>query len=112
MANGLPNWSAKLVVPDIKMDESKKADFGDNWPAPTQRFQQQKHMKGTSNTQEQAFITAVQLLSVSFTLPVEQFENYKSSTNLYFATASDGVPDARLISSLRMHTDYRWSPAF
>ncbi|KFY74849.1 hypothetical protein V499_05147 [Pseudogymnoascus sp. VKM F-103] len=88
------------------------ADFGDNWPAPTQRFQQQKHMKGTSDTQEQAFITAVQLLSVSFTLPVEQFENSKSSTNLYFATASDGVPDARLISSLRMHTDYRWSPAF
>ncbi|KFZ12578.1 hypothetical protein V501_04144 [Pseudogymnoascus sp. VKM F-4519 (FW-2642)] len=88
------------------------ADFGDNWSTPTHRFQQQKHTKGTSNAQEQAFITAVQLLSVSFTLPVEQFENYKNSTNLYFATASDGVPDARLISSLRMYTDYRWSPAF
>ncbi|ELR08239.1 hypothetical protein VC83_04538 [Pseudogymnoascus destructans] len=88
------------------------ADFGDNWSTPTQLFEQQKHIKSTSNTQEQAFITAVQLLSVSFTLPVEQFENYNNSTNLYFATASDGVPDARLISSLRMHTDYRWSPAF
>ncbi|OBT47972.1 hypothetical protein VE00_01702 [Pseudogymnoascus sp. WSF 3629] len=88
------------------------ADFGDNWSTPSQRLEQKKHMKGTSTTQEQAFITAVQLLSVSFTLPVEQFENYKNSTNLYFATASDGVPDARLISSLRMHTDYRWSPAF
>ncbi|OBT83754.1 hypothetical protein VE02_07171 [Pseudogymnoascus sp. 03VT05] len=88
------------------------ADFGDNWSTPTQRFEQQKQMKGTSNTQEQAFITAVQLLSVSFTLPVEQFENYKNSANLYFAAASDGVPDARLISSLRMHTDYLWSPAF
>ncbi|OBT79406.1 hypothetical protein VF21_02011 [Pseudogymnoascus sp. 05NY08] len=88
------------------------ADFGDNWPTPTQHFEQKKHMKGTSNTQEQAFITAVQLLSVSFTLPVEQFDNYKNSANLYFAAASDGVPDARLISSLRMHTDYRWSPAF
>ncbi|KFY40285.1 hypothetical protein V494_03585 [Pseudogymnoascus sp. VKM F-4513 (FW-928)] len=93
--------------------EAEYGDFGDSWPTPAQRFEQQKLSKGISNPQEQAFITAVQLLSVSFTLPVEQFENYKNSTNLYFANlASDGVPDARLISSLRMHTDYRWSPAF
>ncbi|OBT67415.1 hypothetical protein VE03_03113 [Pseudogymnoascus sp. 23342-1-I1] len=87
--------------------------LGDNWSTPAQRFEQQKHMsKGASNTQEQAFITAVQLLSVSFTLPVEQFENYKNSAMYFASVASDGVPDARLISSLRMHTDYRWSPAF
>lgn len=87
-------------------------DLGDNWPTPAQRFEQGKR-KGTPNTDEQAFITAVQLLSVSFTLPVKQFENYKSSTSLYFANlSSGGVPDARLISSLRMHTDNRWSPAF
>ncbi|KFY03718.1 hypothetical protein O988_01279 [Pseudogymnoascus sp. VKM F-3808] len=101
------------------MVTSEGVGLGDNWITPAQRFEQQKHMlKGTPSTQEQvtqeqAFITAVQLLSVSFTLPVEQFQNYKNSANLYFATlASDGVPDARLISSLRMHTDYRWSPAF
>lgn len=94
------------------METANCADFGNNWPTPAQRFEQQKH-KGTSTAQEQAFITAVQLLSVSFTLPVEQFENYKNSTSLYFSNlAFDSVPDARLISSLRMHTDYQWSPAF
>lgn len=87
--------------------------LGDNWTTPAQLFEQQKHIsKGSSNTQEQAFITAVQLLSVSFTLPVKQFENYKNSAMYFSSLASDGVPDARLISSLRMHTDYRWSPAF
>ncbi|KFX99087.1 hypothetical protein V490_01956 [Pseudogymnoascus sp. VKM F-3557] len=101
------------------MGISECVGSGDNWTTPAQRFEQQNHiLKDTPGTQEQAtqqqaFITAVQLLSVSFTLPVEQFQNYKNSANLYFTTlASDGIPDARLISSLRMHTDYRWSPAF
>lgn len=96
------------------MGTAECAELGDIWSTPAQLFEQQKQISkgGTSSTQEQAFITAVQLLSVSFTLPVEQFENYKSSA-MYFANlASNGVPDARLISSLRMHTDYRWSPAF
>lgn len=87
-------------------------DGGGNWPTPAQRFEKQKHASTVSNTQEQAFITAVQLLSVSFTLPVEQFENYKNSAMYCAKLASDAVPDARLISSLRMHTDYIWSPAF
>lgn len=71
------------------------------------------YKEGRSKAQEMAFLIAVQLLGACFTLPAEQFASYKTSTSFCFAFLdSNGIPDSRLISSLRMHTDYRWSPAF
>jgi len=62
---------------------------------------------------ELIFVIAIQLLSACFTLPADQFSSYKPSANLRFdAFGSNYIPDARLISSLRMHTNYRWCPAF
>lgn len=63
--------------------------------------------------QELAYMIAIQLLSSCFTLPVEQFSNCKMG--IYLTDDIFGVPempDERLISSLRMHTNYRWAPAF
>lgn len=62
---------------------------------------------------ELIFVIAIQLLSACFTLPADQFSSYKSPANLRFdAFGSNYIPDARLISSLRMHMNYRWCPAF
>ena len=63
--------------------------------------------------QELAFLIAVQLLSACFTLPVEQFSSYRNGIHITYDTYGvPEMPDERLISSLRMHTNYRWSPAF
>ena len=63
--------------------------------------------------QELAYMIAVQLLSACFTLPVEQFSNCKMGIYLtYDIFGVPEMPDERLISSLRMHTNYRWAPAF
>ncbi len=60
-------------------------------------------------SQELAFLIAVQLLGACFTLPVEEFSTRRSQVTF---DSSPEFPDSRLISSLRMHTSYRWSPAF
>lgn len=72
-----------------------------------------KEEDNSSALQELALIIAVQLLSASFTLPVDQFLSSTATANIFYAPADEeNMPYPYMISSLRMHTNYRWSPAF
>lgn len=63
--------------------------------------------------QQLAYMIAVQLLSACFTLPVEQFSNCRMGIYLTYDTFGvPEMPDERLSSALRLHTNHRWSPAF
>ena len=64
-------------------------------------------MNDPNSTDAVATTIALQLLSACFTLAPSSLN---SPTAEY--TLSSNVPDPRMISSLRMHTHYRYSPSF
>ncbi|KAH7383130.1 hypothetical protein BKA64DRAFT_727180 [Cadophora sp. MPI-SDFR-AT-0126] len=58
-----------------------------------------------------AHLVAVQLLGACFTLPPDHILGVPSP-NYTIENTSTGLPDPRMISSLRMHTHFRYSPCF
>jgi hypothetical protein len=67
----------------------------------------------TLDKQDLAQVVAVQLLSACFTLPADQIASFKVTPHLLIDPVHSNIlPDSRMISSLRMHTNYRWAPAF
>ena len=86
---------------------------------PGQRYDEQRravtdsYLADNNKAQDLAHLIAVQLLGACFTLPPENISNYNSSAYHCFDTpGSSEMPDSRLISSLRMHTEARHSPSF
>lgn len=86
---------------------------------PGQRYDEQRravtdsYLANNSKVQDLAHLIAVQLLSACFTLPPEHISSYKSSAYHCFDNpGSREMLDSRLISSLRMHTEARYSPSF
>jgi hypothetical protein len=71
------------------------------------------YLADNSKVQDLDHLIAVHLLGACFTLPPEHIPSYKSSVDHCFDTpGSREMPNSRLISSLRMHTDARYSPSF
>jgi hypothetical protein len=71
------------------------------------------YLADSNNVQEIAQLVAIQLLSACFTLPPDHISSHKSSAYRCFDTlGADDIRDSRLISSLQMHTEARYSPSF
>ncbi|APA14020.1 hypothetical protein sscle_12g087900 [Sclerotinia sclerotiorum 1980 UF-70] len=66
----------------------------------------------SSDVQELAKVIAVQLLGSCFTLAPEYLLPLPSSPTSYNRKGDTKLPDSRMISSLRMHTQFRYSPCF
>lgn len=70
----------------------------------------ESHLTNTEAPDDLAHIIAIQLLGSCFTLPLD------SMGYLPFSTSNEdghpNLPDPRMISSLRMHTHFRYSPCF
>jgi hypothetical protein len=91
----------------------------DHGHRPGQRFDNQRravtdsYLADDRNVQDLAHLIAIQLLGACFTLPPEHISGYKSPAYNCFDTLSlSEMPDSKLISSLRMHTEARYSPSF
>lgn len=66
-----------------------------------------------NNAHDLAHLIAVQLLSACFTLPLDYMPARKPAENNALNTFGSGdIPDSRLISSLRMNTEVRYSSPF
>ncbi|KAF7899352.1 uncharacterized protein EAF01_008565 [Botrytis porri] len=65
-----------------------------------------------SDVQELAKVIAVQLLGACFTLAPEYLVPLPSTPTSYNRKGDSKLPDSRMISSLRMHTQFRYSPCF
>ncbi|KAM0140098.1 hypothetical protein ACHAO1_002638 [Botrytis cinerea] len=66
----------------------------------------------SSDIQELAKVIAVQLLGACFTLAPEYLVPLTSTLASYNRKGGSKLPDSRMISSLRMHTQFRYSPCF
>jgi len=65
------------------------------------------------NVHSLAHMVAIQILSSCFTLPPDQVLGIPSPNYQTFDKAgATRIPDPRMISSLRMHTQFRYSPCF
>jgi hypothetical protein len=71
------------------------------------------YISDNDNAHDLAHLVAVQLLSACFTLPVDCISSSRSAGDQILNTLdSVDMPGSRLISSLRMHTEVRYSPSF
>ncbi|KAF7940045.1 uncharacterized protein EAE98_000172 [Botrytis deweyae] len=66
----------------------------------------------SSDVQELAKVIAVQLLAACFTLAPDYLVPLPSTPTSYNRKGDSKLPDSRMISSLRMHTQFRYSPCF
>ncbi|KAJ5033566.1 uncharacterized protein L3040_008678 [Drepanopeziza brunnea f. sp. 'multigermtubi'] len=65
-----------------------------------------------STIHDLAHLIAVQLLGACFTLPPDHILGIPSPSYTFDRYAAGRLPDPRMISSLRMHTQFRYSPSF
>ena len=71
------------------------------------------YLTDPSPVQNLAFLVAVQLLGACFTLPPDHVTRLTSPNyGMFDKDGSTYFPDPRMISSLRMHTQFRFSPSF
>lgn len=71
------------------------------------------YMNGPGDPNELAHMVAIQLLSSCFTLPVTPMLGTPPPNFTTFdKDGHPNLPDPRMISSLRLHTHYRYSPCF
>ncbi|QSZ33471.1 hypothetical protein DSL72_005039 [Monilinia vaccinii-corymbosi] len=66
----------------------------------------------STDLHELAKVIAIQLLGSCFTLAPEYLVPLPSRPTSYNRKGDSQLPDARMISSLRMHTQFRYSPCF
>lgn len=69
-------------------------------------------LPSTTRLNDLAYLIAIQLLSACFTLPPEQIPETSPSAYHYYGTSTEVLPDPGLISALRMHTHFRYTPSF
>ncbi|PMD19322.1 hypothetical protein NA56DRAFT_208277 [Hyaloscypha hepaticicola] len=91
-----------------EVDERTKPAYGVQRRAITDSF-----LSDPSTVHDLAHLIAIQLLSACFTLPADSTVGLPSPcyTSLD-KRGSTRFPDPRMISSLRMHTNFRYSPSF
>ncbi|KAI9641242.1 hypothetical protein NHQ30_010042 [Ciborinia camelliae] len=70
------------------------------------------NLADSSDVHELAKVIAVQLLGSCFTLAPEYLVPLPSTPTSYNRKGDSKLPDSRMISSLRMHTQFRYSPCF
>lgn len=70
------------------------------------------NLADSSDVQELARVIAVQLLGSCFTLAPEYLVPLPSAPTSYNRKGDSKLPDSTMISSLRMHTQFRYSPCF
>ncbi|CAD6443155.1 bdcc9bbe-d7d1-4b57-bf5d-8cbe8a849b86-CDS [Sclerotinia trifoliorum] len=87
---------------------------GDSRPHLKKRYHtmDDSNFRNSSDVQELAKVIAVQLLGSCFTLAPEYLLPLPSSPTSYNRKGDTKLPDSRMISSLRMHTQFRYSPCF
>ena len=73
------------------------------------RAASKNYLNNPNEPDELAHLVAIQLLSSCFTLPPNSITSIPAPD---FAHTEPNLPDPRLISSLRMHTQFRYSPCF
>lgn len=70
------------------------------------------NLADSNDVQELAKVIALQLLGSCFTLAPEYLVPLPSIPTSYNRKGDSKLPDSRMISSLRMHTQFRYSPCF
>ena len=73
------------------------------------RAASKNYLNNPNEPDELAHVVAIQLLSSCFTLPPNSITSIPAPD---FVHTEPNLPDPRLISSLRMHTQFRYSPCF
>lgn len=66
----------------------------------------------TTRLHDLAYLIAIQLLSACFTLPPEHIPETAPSSYHYYTPRFEQLPDPELISVLRMHSHFRFTPSF
>ena len=108
----LPQWHLTELSPRIwvrELDDDLKPAYESR-----RRAVSDSYLTDPNTMQDLAHIVAIQLLGACFTLPPDQISgeyppaNYTSSDEHDFSN----TPDPRMISSLRLHTHFRYSPCF
>lgn len=69
-------------------------------------------LPSTTQLHDLAHLIAIQLLSACFTLPPEHISQSAPSSYHYYSARAEDLPDPKLISALRMHTHFRYTPGF
>ena len=91
-----------------EVDERPKPAYGVQRRAITDSF-----LSDPSTVHDLAHLVAIQLLSACFTLPPDSTVGLPSPCYTSLDKhGSTSFPDPRMISSLRMHTNFRYSPSF
>ncbi|KAI9049428.1 hypothetical protein LZ554_006462 [Drepanopeziza brunnea f. sp. 'monogermtubi'] len=117
-------WSAESKYTRLKKLQPRVHDSSTGWwmreldasPKPVfaekRRAVSDNYFCDPSTIHDLAHLIAVQLLGACFTLPPDHILGipYPSYTIDKYATGR--LPDPRMISSLRMHTQFRYSPSF
>jgi hypothetical protein len=107
----LPPRTMNEPIPRIWMkqtDERPKAAYGVQRRAVSDSF-----LSDPETVHDLAHLVAIQLLGACFTLPPDSIEGLPAPN--YTTLDKKGptsFPDPRMISSLRMHTNFRYSPSF
>jgi hypothetical protein len=90
------------------IDERPKGEYDSRRRSVSESFQ-----SDPDNVHTLAHMIAIQLLSSCFTLPPDHVLGIPSPNYQTFDKAgATKIPDPRMISSLRMHTHFRYSPCF
>jgi len=91
-----------------EIDERPKAAYEVHRRAVSDSF-----LSDPSTTHDLAQLVAIQLLGACFTLPPDSIVGLPSPNyTILDKHGSTRLPDPRMISSLRMHTNFRYSPSF
>lgn len=71
------------------------------------------YLADSNTVQDLAHLVAIQLLGACFTLPPNYFPGMSPSNYVDLETGSSSlIPNPQMISSLRLHTHFRYSPCF
>ncbi len=71
------------------------------------------YLADSSTVQDLAHLVAIQLLGACFTLPPDHVTGAPAPNyTTYDKTNASAIPNPRMISSLRLHTHFRYSPCF
>lgn len=89
------------------VDERPKTDYGNK-----RRAISDSYLAGQVGVENLAHLVAIQLLGSCFTLPPDHNGMLLPDYTSYDLNGSENSPDPRLISSLRLHTHFRYSPCF
>jgi hypothetical protein len=109
----------KKVPPRIRTEAGPRIWYKDIDERPKPAYEVQRRavsdsfLSDPSTVHDLAHLVAIQLLGACFTLPPDSILGLPSPCYTTLDNhGSTRIPDPRMISSLRMHTNFRYSPSF